>query len=188
VPQDVLGDVSAAMGRGTVPVEAWSRDGLVKLGSGTLVVIDNLINQATATLRLKCKLDNPERKLWPNQFVKARMLLDTRKNATVVAASAIQRGPSGPFVYLAGADNKAEQRPVEVATTVGDLAVIAKGVQPGERVVVEGQNQLRPGSPLQPRELGGAGGGGEPGGQHGEGPAVGVGGSGAHPQKREGRR
>jgi multidrug efflux system membrane fusion protein len=158
VPQDVLPDVSAAMARGTVQVEAWSRDGLIKLGSGTLFVVDNLINQATATLRLKCKLTNPEHKLWPNQFVKARMLLDTRKGATVVAASAVQRGPQGPFVYLAGADNKAEQRPVEVALTIGDLAVIGKGVKPGERVVIEGQNQLRPGSALQMKDAGAGGG------------------------------
>lgn len=160
VPEDVLPQVTAAMAHGEVPVEAWSRDGLVKLGQGTLYVIDNQINQATATLRLKAKLPNPERKLWPNQFVKARVLLETRKGAVVVPAAALQRGPQGVYVYLAGADGKAQQRPVEIALTVGDSAIVGKGLQPGDRVVVEGQNQLRPGSPLQAR--GGDGGGPAP--------------------------
>jgi membrane fusion protein, multidrug efflux system len=157
VPQDALPEVTAAMQRGEVPVEAWSRDGLVKLGTGTLFVIDNQINQATATLRLKCRVPNPARKLWPNQFVKARLLLETRKGAITVPSAAVQRGPQGTFVYLAGAGDKAEARPVEIALTVGDLAVVGKGLTPGEGVVVEGQNQLRPGSQLQTREGGGGG-------------------------------
>jgi multidrug efflux system membrane fusion protein len=156
LPEDVLPEVTAAMARGTVPVEAWSRDGTQKLGDGTLYVIDNQINQATATLKLKCKVPNPDRKLWPNQFVKARMLVETRKDAIVIASAAVQRGPSGTFVYLAGPDGKAQQRPVEVALTLGDQAIVGKGLQPGESVVVEGQNQLRPGSTLQAR--GGEGG------------------------------
>lgn len=165
LPEDVLPSVTAAMARGDVPVEAWSRDGTQKLGQGTLFVIDNQINQATATLRLKCKLPNPDKKLWPNQFVKARLLVETRKDATVIASAAVQRGPQGTFVYLAGPDGKAQQRPIEVALTVGDLAIIGKGLEPGESVVIEGQNQLRPGSPLQLR---GAEGGGKvigPGGK-----------------------
>jgi multidrug efflux system membrane fusion protein len=166
VPQDVLPEVTAAMARGAVPVEAWSRDGLTKLADGTLYVIDNQINQATATLRLKAKLPNPDRKLWPNQFVKARLLLETRKGATVVPTTALQRGPQGVYVYLAGPDGKAQQRMVEVALTLNDSAIIGKGLQPGERVVVEGQNQLRPGSTLQerggdagPKQRGGGSGG-----------------------------
>ena len=158
LPEDVLPSVTAAMARGPVPVEAWSRDGTQKLGQGTVFVLDNQINQATATLRLKCKLPNPDRKLWPNQFVKARLLVETRKNALVIPAAAVQRGPQGTFVYLAGADGKAEERPIKVALTVEDTAIVGQGLQPGESVVVEGQNQLRPGSPLQLR--GGAPGGG----------------------------
>ncbi|HXU70754.1 MAG TPA: efflux RND transporter periplasmic adaptor subunit [Polyangia bacterium] len=160
LPEDVLPEVTAAMARGQVPVEAWARDGSSKLGEGTLFVIDNQINQATATLKLKCKLPNPDRKLWPNQFVKARLLVETRKGATVVPSAAVQRGPSGTFVYLAGPDGKAQQRNVEVALTVGDQSIIGKGIEPGESIVVEGQNQLRPGSVLQSR--GGDGGGGAP--------------------------
>jgi multidrug efflux system membrane fusion protein len=167
LPEDVLPEVTAAMARGQVPVEALSRDGASKLGSGTLFVIDNQINQATATLRLKCKLPNPDRKLWPNQFVKARLLVETRKGALVIPAQAVQRGPQGTFVYLAGSDGKAQQRPIEVALNVADQAIIGKGLTPGESVVVEGQNQLRPGSALQMR--GGASDGGGPVGAHGGG-------------------
>jgi multidrug efflux system membrane fusion protein len=151
VPEDVLPQVTAAMARGEVPVEAWSRDGTAKLGEGTLFVIDNQINQATATLKLKCKVPNPDRKLWPNQFVKARLLVETRKDALVIPAAAVQRGPTGSYVYLAGPDGKAQQRTVEVALTVGDQVLVGKGLSAGESVVVEGQNQLRPGSVLQAR-------------------------------------
>jgi multidrug efflux system membrane fusion protein len=151
LPEDVLPQVTAAMARGEVPVEAWSRDGTAKLGQGTLFVIDNQINQATATLKLKCKLPNPDRKLWPNQFVKARLLVETRKDAIVIPGAAVQRGPTGSYVYLAGPDGKAQQRTIEIVLTVGDSAIIGKGLQPGESVVVEGQNQLRPGSVLQAR-------------------------------------
>ncbi len=165
LPEDVLPSVTAAMARGDVPVEAWSRDGTQKLGQGTVFVLDNQINQATATLRLKCKVPNPARTLWPNQFVKARLLVETRQGAIVIPAAAVQRGPQGTFVYLA-VDGKAQNRPVDVALTVGDLAIVGKGLQPGESVVIEGQNQLRPGSPLQLR--GGPAGGGKvtgPGGK-----------------------
>ncbi len=161
LPEDDLPAITAAMAKGDVPVEAWSRDGLQKLGEGTLFVIDNQINQATATLKLKCKLPNADRKLWPNQFVKARLLVETRKAATVIPSAAVQRGPNGTFVYLAGPDGKAQQRAIDIAITVGDTAIIGKGLTPGESVVVEGQSQLRPGSVLQSRG-GGDGGGPAP--------------------------
>lgn len=151
LPEDVLPQVTAAMARGAVPVEAWSRDGASELGAGVVFVLDNQINQATATLRLKCKLANPARALWPNQFVKARLLVDTRKGATVIPASAVQRGPQGTFVYLAGADGRAVERPIELELSVGDAAIVKTGLAPNESVVVEGQNQLRPGALVSPR-------------------------------------
>lgn len=148
LPEDVLPQITAAMARGPLRVEAWSRDGTAKLGEGTVAVIDNQINQATATLRLKCKLPNPERALWPNQFVKARVLVETREHVTVIGAAAVQRGPQGTFVYVAGPGNKAEPRPVRIALTVGELAIIEDGLAVGESVVTEGQSQLRPGAKL----------------------------------------
>ncbi|HJZ85412.1 MAG TPA: efflux RND transporter periplasmic adaptor subunit [Polyangia bacterium] len=151
LPEDDLPRVSAAQKRGEVAIETWSRDGQARLGTGTLVVVDNQINQATATLRLKAMLANPDRKLWPNQFVKARVLVDTRRGALVIPAAAVQRGPQGSFVYVVGSDKTASLRPVEIELISGDTAVLARGLEAGEQVVVEGQAQLRPGTPLVPR-------------------------------------
>ena len=137
------------------PVEAWSRDGQTRLGIGELVVLDNQINQGTATLRLKAVFKNPERRLWPNQFVKARLLLSTQSQALVVPAVAVQRGPKGTFVYVVAEDGTASPRPVEVELITGDQAVLARGVRPGEQIVVEGQSQLRPGAKVAARPVGG---------------------------------
>jgi multidrug efflux system membrane fusion protein len=152
VPEDELPRVTAALKRGRVPCEAWSRDGAKKLGDGELAVVDNQINQATATLRLKAKLPNADRVFWPNQFVKARLLLETQKGALVMPAAAVQRGPKGTFVFVVAADNVAQSRDVQLAFTTGDQAVIASGVSAGERVVVEGANQLRAGTTVQARD------------------------------------
>jgi multidrug efflux system membrane fusion protein len=156
LPEDNLPQVQAAMHRGEVTVEAWSRDGATRLGVGKLAVVDNQINQATATLKLKCQVPNPEHLLWPNQFVKARILLETRPNAIVISPAAVQRGPNGSFVYVVQ-DGKAEQRNVTVALTTADVAVIDKGIQPGDQIVTEGQNQLRPGVTVNAHAASGAG-------------------------------
>jgi multidrug efflux system membrane fusion protein len=102
--------------------------------------------------------------LWPNQFVKARLLLTTRKGALVVPAVAVQRGPQGAFVYVAGDDGRAALRPITVETIQGEQAVVSKGLEPGEKVVVEGQSQLRPGAKVT---VAGAGGGAAGGGRRG---------------------
>lgn len=96
-------------------------------------------------------MPNPRRLLWPNQFVNVRLHLTTRKDALTVPAPALQRGPDGTFVYVVGSDATAAPRPVTVAATQGDLAILASGLAPGERVVTDGQNQLRPGAPVAAR-------------------------------------
>ena len=150
VPQDRLAAIAAAMARGEVAVEVWNRDGTQQLAAGKLAVLDNQINQASATLRLKALVPNSARALWPNAFVKARMLVETREDALVVPAVAIQRGPHGSYVYVVGADKTAVMKPVTVALVTGDQAVIEAGLDGGEQVVVEGQNQLRPGGRVEP--------------------------------------
>jgi len=152
LPQDNLPDIAPQMLKSELPVEAWSREGATKLGAGRLLLIDNQINTATATLRLKAIFPNPEHKLWPNQFVKARLLVSTRKDALVVAATAVQRGPDGTFAWVVGSDSAVTVRPVEVERSLGDQVVISKGLNEGEQVVVEGQAQLRAGSKVQPRD------------------------------------
>jgi multidrug efflux system membrane fusion protein len=154
LPQDQLPAVSEQVARGTLPVEAYSRDGSALLGAGELAALDNQINPSTATVRLKAILPNPRRLLWPNQFVNARMRLETRKGALTIPATAVQRGPSGSFVYVVGADDTVSPRPVNVETTQGDVSIVASGITDGERVVVEGQNQLRPGAKVAPRQQG----------------------------------
>jgi multidrug efflux system membrane fusion protein len=149
VPQDRLPAVSAAMARGDVPVEVWNRDNTQKLATGKIAVLDNQVNQTTATLRLKALVPNAARALWPNAFVKARMLVETRAGALVVPAVAIQRGPQGSYVYLVGPDKTAVMKPVTVGLLTADQAIIEQGLAGGEQIVIEGQNQLRPGGRVE---------------------------------------
>ena len=150
IPQDRLPAVAAATAKGDVEVEVWNRDGSQKLATGKLAVLDNQINQTTSTLRLKALVPNPERVLWPNAFVKAKMLVETKKGALLVPAVAVQRGPQGTFVYVVGPDKTAQLRPVTVGLITANKAVIEKGLEGGEQVVIEGQNQLRPGGKVEP--------------------------------------
>jgi multidrug efflux system membrane fusion protein len=157
LPQDDLPQVSEQMGKGELTVDAFSRDGGAKLGAGKVLLIDNQINQTTATIRLKAVFPNPTSALWPNEFVKARLLLDTKRNVLVVPTPAIQRGPKGTFVYVVGADSTVSARLVVIDTTQGDQTILSSGVKPGENVVVDGQNQIRPGSKVAPRPTEGSG-------------------------------
>ena len=153
MPQDHLSAVSEQLARGSLPVDAYSRDGATLLGSGQLELIDNQINQATASIRLKAIVPNPRRALWPNQFVNARLRLETRRDALVMPATALQRGPTGSFVYVLGGEGSVSQRPVEIEEVQGELALVTRGVAEGERVVVDGQNQIRPGARVVAREV-----------------------------------
>src|SRR5262249_12864551 len=100
LPQDDLPQVMAEMRKGRLAVDAYDRAGTHKLAAGELLLIDNQINQTTATIRLKATFPNPERMLWPNQFVKVRLHVDLQRDVLVVATSAVQRGPNGSFVYV----------------------------------------------------------------------------------------
>jgi multidrug efflux system membrane fusion protein len=151
LPQDDLPRVAAAYARGPLTVEAWDRGGLSKLGTGKLTVIDNQVNTGTATIRLKAEFPNPEFRLWPSLFVKARMHLETREGVVVIPTPAIQRGPNGTFVYVVNPDSTVAVRASQVDTIQGPVAVVTEGLQPGDRVVVDGQNQLRAGAKVDPR-------------------------------------
>jgi membrane fusion protein, multidrug efflux system len=151
LPQDNLPQVAQQMELGKLAVEAWSRDGNTKLGTGELLLIDNQINQNTATMRLKAMFANPQRVLWPNQFVKARLLVSVRKGAMVVPTTAVQRGPDGTFAYVVGADETVQARNIEVDLTQGDIASISRGLTPCELVVTDGASALRPGAKVAAR-------------------------------------
>lgn len=157
LPQDELAQVSGALAGAELPVEAWSRDGSTKLATGKLALIDNQINSATATLKLKALFANPQRTLWPSQFIKARLLVATRKDALTVPATAVQRGPEGTFAWVIK-DEAVSPRPIEVEKILGDTALLVaapgKGLEADELVVIEGQSQLKPGAKVSSRLAG----------------------------------
>ncbi|MBV8051224.1 MAG: efflux RND transporter periplasmic adaptor subunit [Acidobacteriaceae bacterium] len=151
LPEDQLPSVAQHMGKSTLEVDAYSRDDQTKLSTGKLLTIDNQIDQTTGTGRLKAVFDNKENALWPNQFVNAHLLLEIRKNSTVIPAAAIQRGPQGTYVFIAKADHTADIKPVTISFIQANLANIASGVAPGDVVITDGQDKLQEGSPIQLR-------------------------------------
>jgi multidrug efflux system membrane fusion protein len=153
LPEDVLPKVAQQMKRGTLEVDAFSRDDSTKLGSGKLLTIDNQIDPTTGTAKLKAVFENKDSSLWPNQFVNADLLLETRKNSTVVPTAAIQRGPQGTFVYAVNADKTVQDKAVTIALTQGDVTVLSDGVNPGDTVVTDGQDKLQRGSRIEPRNV-----------------------------------
>jgi membrane fusion protein, multidrug efflux system len=152
LPEDDLPRVQTHLAQGKIAAVAFARDGQTKLADGELGLIDNEVNTTTATIRLKAFFPNKERLLWPSEFVKTRLLLSTKKNAITAPATAVQRGPNGTFTYIVAADDTVSVRPVEVDLTQGDTAILSKGLQPGDRVVTDGQNQLKPGSKISTRD------------------------------------
>jgi membrane fusion protein, multidrug efflux system len=156
LPEDQLQTVAAHMKNSTLLVEAYSRDNQTKLATGKLQTIDNQIDPTTGTAKLKAVFDNKDNQLWPNQFVNANLLLETRKNSTVVPTAAILRGPQGAFVYAVKPDKTVEARPVAISVTQGNTTVVTGGLAPGDTVVTDGQDKLQTGNKIEPRN-GGAG-------------------------------
>lgn len=146
MPQDKVPAIRAAQQRGEVPVEAYASDGKTKLGDGTLLAIDALIDPATGTIRLKAAFPNAQERLWPGQFVQVRTQLDTLRNAVAVPSAAVQHGPDGLYVYLVADGSKAKLQPIEVAQDQDGVAVVSKGLDGGEQVVVAGQSRLADGA------------------------------------------
>jgi multidrug efflux system membrane fusion protein len=150
VPQDNLPAVMKRMQSGEKPpVEAWDRELRTHLASGTLASVDNLVDPATGTVKLKAQFANEENALFPNQFVNVRMKLDTVRDATVIPAAAIQRGSQGMFVYVVQPDQTAKLRPVRLGPVDGQRQAIAEGLASGELVVSDGMDRLRDGAPVE---------------------------------------
>jgi membrane fusion protein, multidrug efflux system len=160
LPARALDDIRAAMARGPVEVTAFDQDNRRALATGTLLLVDNTIDQATATIRLKAMFPNEDDKLWPGEFVNARVLLETRSNAVVVPSAAIQRGPNGLFVWAVSGKDIAEPRPIETAQTYDNLTIVTSGLSGGERIVTDGQYRLQRNAPVtftSPQVAGSAG-------------------------------
>ena len=151
LPEDQLQTVSRHMKNATLTVEAYSRDDQTKLATGKLLTIDNQIDQTTGTAKLKAVFDNNDNQLWPNQFVNANLLLETRKNSTVLPTAAILRGPQGAFVYLVKPDKTVEARTVTISLTQGNITTVASGLNLGDTVVTDGQDKLQTGSTIELR-------------------------------------
>ena len=146
-----LSTVSAAFTR-PLAAEAYSEDNGVLLGRGDLTVADNHVDPSTGTVQLKARFDNTDQKLWPGQFVNVRLTLQTLQNAVTIPTAAVNQGPQGSYAYVVGADSKAILRPIKVSATQDQTAVIGSGLSPGERVVIDGQLSLKPGSPVAVRD------------------------------------
>jgi multidrug efflux system membrane fusion protein len=138
-----LNDVRDAMARGPVEVVALSQDSRRTLGKGTLLLIDNIVDQASATMRLKAMFANQDEQLWPGDFVNARLSLEVRRDALTVPSAAIQRGPDGIFTWVIDEKDVAHSRTITSGPTTGDRTIVASGLSAGERVVVNGQYKLR---------------------------------------------
>jgi multidrug efflux system membrane fusion protein len=152
IPADNLPAVLKKLRGGVkLRVDAYDRDDKNKIATGTLLTVDNQIDQSTGTSRLKAVFDNSDGALFPNQFVNCRLLLDIKHNAVLVSAPAIQRGPQGTFVYLVAPNKTAVVRQVKLGTTEGDDVSIDQGLKGGEIVIIEGQDKLQDGSKVDTR-------------------------------------
>ena len=146
LPQQQLAQVMAATQAGPLPVTALASDNTTVLDQGTLAVVDNQIDQATGTLKLKATFPNAAEKLWPGAFVNVRLRLATLSQALVVPSVAVQQGNSGPYVFVIKPDATVTQRRVSLIQADDAQAVIDQGLKAGERVVTSGFIQLKEGS------------------------------------------
>ncbi|ABS65988.1 efflux transporter, RND family, MFP subunit [Xanthobacter versatilis] len=146
LPARVLPDLREAMARGPVEVTAFDQDNRRALDTGTILLIDNVIDQATDMIRLKAMFANADDQLWPGQYVNARVLVAIKRNVLTIPSSAVQRGPQGLFAWIVTSKNNAEPRPLQVGLTTSDLTVVASGLSEGERVVIDGHYRLRRGA------------------------------------------
>ncbi len=150
IPEDSLPPVMKKLQAGEkLPVDAYDRADKVKLAAGTLLTADNQIDPATGTVKLKAQFANEDSALFPSQFVNVRMLLDVKRDATVVPTAAIQRGTPGTFVYVVMADSTATVRRVKLGPAQGEVVAVDAGLELGERVVVDGADRLREGARVE---------------------------------------
>jgi len=151
LPQGALDEIRQYQQQAPLDVEALSADAKTQLATGKLTLIDNAIDQATGTIHLKATFANQDERLWPGEFVNVRVVLRVRRGVPTVPSQTVQQGPNGDFAYIIGKDDTVERRAVAVAAVQDGVAVISKGLTPGERVVVEGQYRLTDGARVRPR-------------------------------------
>jgi multidrug efflux system membrane fusion protein len=176
VPDTAFAEVQAAVKAGLPLVaEVRNRGQAGVLARGELVLVDNQIDAASGTLRLKARLDNAAQALWPGQSVDVRLILGHRPGALVVPDTAVLRGAQGLYAYVVQADDRVRMQPVEVLVSQDGLSLVAQGLQAGERVVVDGQYKLRPGLKIAEAPDAKAAEAGTPGTKAAAGPGAGAG-------------
>ena len=150
LPEDNISAVMKKVHAGQkLTVDAFDRAGKLKIGTGTLLTVDNQIDTTTGTIKLKAQFPNEDSSMFPNQFVNARMLLDVKHDAVLIPSAAILRGTQGLFVYVAKEDKTVTVRPVKVGTTEGESSSIDSGLAVGEVVVTDGTDKLREGAKIE---------------------------------------
>lgn len=150
LPEQQLQSIRTEAEKGPLQVLAVAKDNTTRLSEGALSVIDNQIDPATGTIRIKATFTNEDLKLWPGQFVNVRLRLAVKKDAVVVPSQVVQQGQSGTYVFIVTPESTAELRPVQVARIEEGLALIESGLASGDRVVVDGQYRLQPGAKIRP--------------------------------------
>ncbi len=149
LPQENLDEIREYQEKAPLAVRAYSGDGSKLLSEGKLTLIDNSIDQSTGTIHLKARFDNRDERLWPGEFVSLRVILKVLPEVATVPSQTIEEGPSGRYAYVIKPDDTVERRAVDVASIQDGIAVITKGLTPGERVVVEGQYRLTEGARIK---------------------------------------
>jgi membrane fusion protein, multidrug efflux system len=149
VPEDNISRIMGRVSGGAVlDADAWDRSQTLKISSGKLATVDNVVDPTTGTVKLRAMFDNTDNKLFPSQFVNIRLLVDTLQDQTVVPVAAIQRGADGTFVFIVKPDKTVNQRSVKLGIQDGDKVAILEGLRPGDTVVVDGADRLRDGSDI----------------------------------------
>jgi multidrug efflux system membrane fusion protein len=153
-PEEQVVAINQALARGDVEVIAQSSDGLKTLAKGTLNLVNNEVDQAAGTIRMKARFANTDNVLWPGLSVSTMLLVETLKDVAVVPQDAVQHGQNGLFVYVVSDDNKVDVKPVKVSQQGNGKAVVTDGLASGQKVVVSGQSRLQKGTLIQPKNAG----------------------------------
>src|SRR5260221_9436108 len=146
LPEENMADVNTALSSGPVTVTTVSRDGRTELDPGTLTLVDNAIDQTTGTAKFKATFNNAHNTLWPGQYVNARVLVRTERNALTLPTTAVQLGPNGPFTYVVKPDSTVEVRQLKIGEESGGLTVVRSGLALNARVVTTNQYRLQAGA------------------------------------------
>jgi multidrug efflux system membrane fusion protein len=144
-PEDYVQDINSAQAKSTLPVVAYSSDGRRKLAAGALETVNNQVDTASGTIRLKATFANADHMLWPGLSVSTRMLVRTLPDALTIPDDAVQHGPGGLYAYTVDADNKAQLQKISVGQSADGRTLVEKGLTAGQTVIVEGQYRVHPG-------------------------------------------